>query len=234
MLCSTQLILEIRGFDPGPLAEVISKFTPVPIPYKDPIDWARWITVAIALLGATFLLYIMSPLVQSRWPWAVVTVVMILVMTGGFMFARIRNVPYTGNNGQWVAAGFSHQFGQEVQVVAFICKRSLPFIDFLYQRFRRWSIIFCLCHVDYGGSVSDITSETTHADLPVDCRHHDHVLCSRFSFQGEKRRYVHPAGCIAYVSLIVSARIPIQTLPLVVSSTFIHLIYDNCMQRIST
>jgi len=42
------------------------------------------------------------------------------------MFARIRSVPYTGGNGQWVAAGFSNQFGQEVQVVAFICKRNLP------------------------------------------------------------------------------------------------------------
>ncbi len=47
------------------------------------------------------------------------------------MFARIRNVPYTGGNGQWVAAGFSHQFGQEVQVVAFICKRNLPFVFYL-------------------------------------------------------------------------------------------------------
>ena len=118
----TRLTFALSGFDPGPLAEVISKFTPIPIPYKDPIDWARWTTVAIGVLGTALLLRFMSPLVQSRWSWAVITVITILVMTGGFMFARIRSVPYTGGNGQWVAAGFSNQFGQEVQVVAFICK----------------------------------------------------------------------------------------------------------------
>lgn len=113
------------GFDAGPLAEVLSKFTPIPVPYKDPIDWARMAVTAIGILGAALILRFISPIVQNRWLWAVFTVATILVMTSGFMFVRIRGVPYTGGNGQWVAAGYSNQYGQEVQAVAFICKQSL-------------------------------------------------------------------------------------------------------------
>ena len=42
-------------------------------------------------------------------------------MTSGHMFTRIRGSPYTDGNGQWIAAGFQNQFGQEVHVVALIC-----------------------------------------------------------------------------------------------------------------
>lgn len=42
-------------------------------------------------------------------------------MTSGYMFTRIRGSPYSGENGQWIASGYQNQFGQEVQVVAFIC-----------------------------------------------------------------------------------------------------------------
>ncbi|KDR81638.1 hypothetical protein GALMADRAFT_239708 [Galerina marginata CBS 339.88] len=108
------------GFEPGPLAEYLSKYTPVRIPYKDPIDWARWITTAIGVLGSAFLLRFISPLVQSKWTWAAVTVTTSLVMTSGYMFTRIRGVPYSGGDGNWIASGYQNQFGQEVQVVAFI------------------------------------------------------------------------------------------------------------------
>lgn len=117
------------GFDAGPLAEVLSKFTPIPVPYKDPIDWTRMAVTAIGILGAALILRFISPIVQNRWLWAVITVVTMLVMTSGFMFVRIRGAPYTGGNGQWVAAGYSNQYGQEVQVVAFICKR-LPILPY--------------------------------------------------------------------------------------------------------
>ena len=43
-------------------------------------------------------------------------------MTSGFMFTRIRGVPYVGQDGSWIAGGFQNQFGQEVQVVSMICK----------------------------------------------------------------------------------------------------------------
>jgi oligosaccharyltransferase complex subunit gamma len=42
-------------------------------------------------------------------------------MTSGFMFVRIRGMPYNGSNG-WVASGYQNQYGQETQVVALICE----------------------------------------------------------------------------------------------------------------
>ncbi|PPR08101.1 hypothetical protein CVT24_010562 [Panaeolus cyanescens] len=107
------------GFDPAPLAEFLSNLTPVTIPYKAPIDFTRWITFTVGALGAAIFLRFLFPIVNNRWSWAAGVVLTSLVMTSGYMFTRIRNVPYTGPNGNWVASGYQTQFGQEVQVVAF-------------------------------------------------------------------------------------------------------------------
>jgi len=108
------------GFDAGPLADFLSKHTPIPIPYKEPIDWLRIITIATSLLSTLLAIRFMSPVIQSRWTWAAGTVIVSLVMTSGFMFTRIRGVPYTSGDGNWIAPGYQNQFGQEVQVVSFI------------------------------------------------------------------------------------------------------------------
>ena len=110
------------GFEAGPLADFLSRQTPIAIPYKDPIDWSRYMTIATGILGALLIFKFISPVVQNKWSWAAGTVVVSLVMTSGFMFTRIRGVPYTGADGNWIAAGHQNQFGQEVQVVSFICK----------------------------------------------------------------------------------------------------------------
>lgn len=115
------LILAYSGFDAGPLAEQLSAYTPVAIPYKAPIDYAKYGTTAgvalVVLSGIRFFL----PILRSRWTWAAGTVLTSLVMTGGFMFVRIRGMPPSGANGQWIAPGYQNQYGQEVQVVSFIC-----------------------------------------------------------------------------------------------------------------
>ncbi|KAK2466903.1 hypothetical protein APHAL10511_001161 [Amanita phalloides] len=109
-----------NGFEPGPLAEYISKHTPIPIPYKEPLNWGKYLSLAVASTLLLVVLRYVAPVLQNRWTWAVSTVLTCLVMTSGFMFTRIRNVPYNGGNGQWIAAGYSNQFGQEVQVISFI------------------------------------------------------------------------------------------------------------------
>jgi len=109
-----------NGFEPKPLADHISKHTPIPIPYRVPINWGRVISIASMIVGSLILLKQIAPVLQNRWIWAFITIVTCLVMTAGFMFTRIRNAPYTGNDGNWIAGGFQNQFGQEVQVVAFI------------------------------------------------------------------------------------------------------------------
>jgi oligosaccharyltransferase complex subunit gamma len=67
------------------------------------------------------MLRFLAPIFQSRWSWAIVTIVTSLVMTSGYMFTRIRGSPFTGGDGNWIAGGFQNQYGQEVSVVAFIC-----------------------------------------------------------------------------------------------------------------
>lgn len=109
------------GFEPGPLAEQLSSHTPVPIPYKAPIDWARWGTFGAFALFFLFTLPLVAPFLRSRWTWAVGTIVTSLIMTSGYMFTRIRNTPFT-SGGSWIAAGYQNQYGQETQVVAAICR----------------------------------------------------------------------------------------------------------------
>ncbi|CCM02365.1 uncharacterized protein FIBRA_04460 [Fibroporia radiculosa] len=109
-----------QGFDAAPLAEQLSAYTPVPIPYKAPIDFARIGSYLLIVLASAVTLRFIYPVLQSRWTWAAITVITSLVMTSGFMFVRIRGMPHSGPGGQWVAQGFQSQFGQEVQVVFMI------------------------------------------------------------------------------------------------------------------
>jgi len=110
------------GFDAAPLAEHLSRLTPIPIPYKEPIDWAKWGMTAgiVVIVGA--LLHALAPILLTRWTWAFFSVVLMIVMTSGYMFTRIRNSPWVGQGGAWIAGGFQTQYGQEVQVIAFICE----------------------------------------------------------------------------------------------------------------
>lgn len=112
------------GFEPEPLAESLSQHTPVPIPYQAPVDYAHWATIGAGVLTFLLTLRFIMPIITSRWIWAAGTVITSLVMTSGFMFTRIRGVPYTGGNGNWIAAGYQNQYGQEVQVIALICEHS--------------------------------------------------------------------------------------------------------------
>ncbi|KAI9571533.1 hypothetical protein HD554DRAFT_203271 [Boletus coccyginus] len=109
-----------NGFEAGPLAEQLSVHTPIPIPYKAPIDWSKLGTI-ISLIPIVILAFrFIRPVIHNRWIWAAGTVVVSLVMTSGFMFTRIRGVPYAGQDGSWIAGGYQNQFGQEVQVVSMI------------------------------------------------------------------------------------------------------------------
>ncbi len=114
------------GYDAEPLAEQLSQHTPVPIPYSPPIDWTKYGTfLGIALIAITTLRFI-SPVLKSRWTWAIITILTTLIMTSGYMFTRIRGVPYSGGGGQWIAGGYQNQYGQETQVIAMICVSFSP------------------------------------------------------------------------------------------------------------
>ncbi|KAF8559596.1 hypothetical protein OG21DRAFT_1502836 [Imleria badia] len=108
------------GFEAGPLAEQLSIHTPIPIPYKAPIDWSKLATFLSLIPIVTLIFRFIRPVIYNRWVWAAGTILVSLVMTSGFMFTRIRGVPYAGHDGSWIAGGYQNQFGQEVQVVSMI------------------------------------------------------------------------------------------------------------------
>jgi len=109
-----------NGFDPAPLAEQLSNHTPIPIPYRAPINWGKIGTTvffsAIFLVSVRFL----KPVLAGRLIWVIMTVVPSLAFMGGLMFVQIRAAPWEMQNGQWMAQGFSNQLGKEVQMVAII------------------------------------------------------------------------------------------------------------------
>lgn len=109
--------------------EQLSRHTPVAIPYRPPPNYALIITTIVSLLSLAAVARFILPFLMSRWTWAFITIGTILVMTGGFMFVRIRGMPYVtgGSNGAvLVARGFQNQLGIEVQIIAFICELAFP------------------------------------------------------------------------------------------------------------
>jgi len=106
------------GYDPEPLAHQLSTYTPVTIPYTKPIDWAKLGIMAGGGLVSLLALRFIAPILTNKWVWAFGTVVTSLIMTSGYMFTRIRNAPFNGGPGNWIAAGYQNQYGQEVQVIA--------------------------------------------------------------------------------------------------------------------
>ncbi|KAH8833594.1 oligosaccharyl transferase subunit OST3/OST6 family [Flagelloscypha sp. PMI_526] len=107
-----------NGFEPGPLAEQLSRDTPVPIPYKEPFDWGKLFTFLGISSISIVLLRFLRPILTNRYVWAFAVTLFTSVNTTGFMFVRIRNMPYTGGAGNWIAGGYQNQFGQEVHVLA--------------------------------------------------------------------------------------------------------------------
>ncbi|KAL9715164.1 oligosaccharyl transferase subunit ost3/OST6 [Leucoagaricus gongylophorus] len=108
-----------EGFDAGPLAEFLSRYSPVPIPYREPIDTTRIALTSILALSLLLSFRFAAPILQYRWTWAMVIVLTSLIMISGYMFTKIRGMPYVAPGG-WIAPGFQSQYGQEVHVVAFI------------------------------------------------------------------------------------------------------------------
>lgn len=110
------------GFGAEQLAHQLSSHTPVPIPYHAPINWAAWITFGSSLLALALTIRFFAPILRSRWTWAIFTVLVVLIMTSGYMFTQIRGMPMTAANGQWIASGFQSQYGQEVYAVSALCE----------------------------------------------------------------------------------------------------------------
>lgn len=97
---------------------------------KRPINWLRWASSIVILLGFGTVMVTASPyvlpIIQNRNIWASISLVSILLFTSGHMFNHIRKVPYVAGDGKggisYFAGGFQTQFGLETQIIAALCK----------------------------------------------------------------------------------------------------------------
>ena len=133
------------GFDPAPLAEQLSHHTPIPIPYRAPINWGKVVTTIFSAAGFLLFARFFQPILTGRLIWIIMTVVPSLAFMGGLMFVQIRGTPWQMPNGQWMAQGYSNQFGKEIQMIAIICKSygflMLPPITYQDAQMVPWLVL---------------------------------------------------------------------------------------------
>lgn len=175
------------GFDAQPLAEQLSAFTPIPIPYRSPINWTMWGVGAFFALSGLLAIRFMGPVLRNRWTWATITILTSLVMTSGYMFTRIRGMPNTAPDGAWIAQGFQSQYGQETTVVASLCTSFSKF-DTMTSLivFCRWSVVVLFSNAHARGSAPSLAYQTTHSDILVDGSNIYSVLSTRVILQAEE------------------------------------------------
>ncbi|BFZ58008.1 oligosaccharyl transferase subunit ost3/OST6 [Savitreella phatthalungensis] len=70
------------------------------------------------VVGGAVIWRLAGPILTSRHFWALVTIALILIFNGGYMFTQVRHSPYKGGpDGPYIAGGFTEQFGAEVYIV---------------------------------------------------------------------------------------------------------------------
>lgn len=183
-----------NGFDAAPLAEQLSNHTPVPIPYRAPINWTRMGSFAVMSLVFLVSLRFVLPVLQGRLFWVLMTVIPSLVFTGGLMFTQIRNSPWEMPNGQWMAAGYQNQYGKEVQMISIICMlRNFLLEPILTSLCRRW--LGCLLlGVDPDYSLC-FPCPPESSGICYRGRSSPHLLRTTEYFQVQKQRSVVPCSC---------------------------------------
>jgi len=114
-----------NSFEPSALAARLSQSTPVKVPYRPPPNYGLIITSTVSILGlgimAKFFWPFFSFFLLSRWTWALACILSSLIFTSGYMFTRIRGMPFaqpTRQGPQWIAGGYSNQFGAETYVIS--------------------------------------------------------------------------------------------------------------------
>lgn len=151
-------------------------------------------TTASSLLALAVLARFSLPILMSRWTWAVFTIGISLIMVGGFMFVRIRGMPYVGagqNGVDLIAQGFQTQYGIEVQVIAFLCTSCLPVFKvhtYPLDLRSRWFIISQLHLLDPHPTSLRLSCTSTLRCLCLDWVSHCTLFRPCINFQDQEWR----------------------------------------------
>ncbi|KAI9485387.1 MAG: hypothetical protein EXX96DRAFT_493725 [Benjaminiella poitrasii] len=116
------------GFSAENFAEFLRNESGLKVTVSRPVNYLKLAAKIFLAVGAAAVLKLMyrhfAFIINHRNTWAVISILIILVMTSGYMWNRIRTPPYfmPGRNGEinYIASGFSSQFGVEPQIVASI------------------------------------------------------------------------------------------------------------------
>ncbi|KAK9367150.1 hypothetical protein V1509DRAFT_567548 [Lipomyces kononenkoae] len=112
---------------PGSIIRFIeSHVSGVHITVYRPRDYSKVIATVllglVAVVGIKYIYPFVRPIIESRAIWAGISLVLVLMFTSGHMFNNIRHTPYVAGNRdgavQYVAPGFSNQYGFETQAIA--------------------------------------------------------------------------------------------------------------------
>ncbi|KAI8970368.1 hypothetical protein BDF20DRAFT_121338 [Mycotypha africana] len=117
--------LNQHGFSAEKLAEFLTNETGIKVSVSRPMDYMKLAVKTFLCIGAAAILKLIYRhfgfIFYHRNTWAVISIAIVLTMTSGYMWNRIRSPPYImpGRNGDisYVAAGFSNQLGIESQIV---------------------------------------------------------------------------------------------------------------------
>ncbi|KAI7862129.1 hypothetical protein BDF14DRAFT_1876775 [Spinellus fusiger] len=120
--------LNKHGFTAEAFAEFLSLQLNDTVPVNRPINYMKVGLQAVLAVGVLALLRVFVAhfrfIIYHKNTWALISILIILVMTSGHMWNRIRTPPYVmpGKNGQinYIASGFQQQLGMESHIVASI------------------------------------------------------------------------------------------------------------------
>ena len=110
------------GFDAAPRRTTFPPHIPIPISRQAPIYWGKIGSTVLFAASSLLLARFCKPVPTGHLIWIITTVFPSLAFMGGLMFDQIRGSPWQMANGQWMAQGYSDQFGEEVLMIAIICR----------------------------------------------------------------------------------------------------------------
>ncbi|GAA5798135.1 hypothetical protein EDC94DRAFT_536986 [Helicostylum pulchrum] len=156
--------LSRSGFSAESFADFVSKQSGYKVTVSRPVDYLKLATKVFLAVGAAAILKLVYRhfgfIINHKTTWTVISILIVLTMTSGYMWNRIRTPPFLmpGKNGEvnYIATGFSTQLGVESQIIASVYGvlafsvlaliKSVPQLDQTRQRFGVYiwmaSIIF--------------------------------------------------------------------------------------------
>lgn len=190
------LIALLSSFEAGALAEHLSRSTPVKVPYRPPPNYALVITSAVSIISLAIMAKFFWPLfaffILSRWTWALACILSSLIFTSGYMFTRIRNVPFAQNTRQgpqWIAGGYSNQLGAETYVISTLCTCiASDSRECELSQCHRWGARIVADRPHFTCTTDAQAGTATPGDLYLVCGDGPALQHPDVDFQGQKRR----------------------------------------------